>query len=340
MEYFRQRYINELNDEGPVKIRTVEWSTVEVFQSMDPEAYDADFVEWLGAAKEAAKDRAREFLTEYGCLQRFNWLSARCAQERVMPFVGAGLSCSAGYPLWGDFLRSLTADYAASRPELDEHLAAWRYEEAAQLMLDRMGAAIFDEAVQSTFGHRRRISGPVQLLPFVFRRGAITTNFDYVLNEVYNTAGNRFSLELAGNYLSEAPRRIGDQPHCLLRLHGEADTAIGRVLTRAEYEASYGAEGLYRDILRDTINSTSLLFLGCSLNIDRTIAALVELKAAARVATPRHFAFLPLTEGLDREARRTELGAADIHPIWYPPENHDQSIEDLLISLLEGGFHD
>ena len=84
MEYFRQRYINELNDEGPVKIRTVEWSTVEVFQSMDPEAYDADFVEWLGAAKEAAKDRAREFLTEYGCLQRFNWLSARCAQERVM----------------------------------------------------------------------------------------------------------------------------------------------------------------------------------------------------------------------------------------------------------------
>lgn len=124
---------------------------------MDPEAYDADFVEWLGAAKEAAKDRAREFLTEYGCLQRFNWLSARCAQERVMPFVGAGLSCSAGYPLWGDFLRSLTADYAASRPELDEHLAAWRYEEAAQLMLDRMGAAIFDEAVQSTFGHRRRI---------------------------------------------------------------------------------------------------------------------------------------------------------------------------------------
>ena len=72
-----------------------------------------------------------------------------------------------------------------------------------------MGAAIFDEAVQSTFGHRRRISGPVQLLPFVFRRGAVTTNFDYVLNEVYNTAGNRFSLELVAFLrLSETGRAM------------------------------------------------------------------------------------------------------------------------------------
>ncbi|SHF31479.1 Type I restriction modification DNA specificity domain-containing protein [Loktanella atrilutea] len=145
---------------------------------------------------------------------------------------------------------------------------------------------------------------------------------------------------LAGVNLREAPRRIGDHPHCLLRLHGEADTAIGRVLTREEYEANYGVEGSYREILRATINATSLLFLGCSLNVDRTIASLAELKGQARVATPRHYAFLPLTEGMDREARRAELGAADIHPIWYPPENHDQSIEDLLISLIEGGFHE
>ena len=341
MEYFRQRFIDELNDEGPVAIRTFEWPSVDVFKAMAPELYEGHFVDWLGAAKEVARDRAREFLTENGCLDRFNRLSEQCEHQRVMPFVGAGLSRSTGFPLWGDFLRSLTADFVACRPELEAHLAAWRYEDAAQLMRDRMGNDIFDEAVQNTFGHRRKtIAGPIQLLPMNFRRGAITTNFDYVLDKVYDEAGCRFDAMLAGANLREAPRRIGDHPHCLLRLHGEADTAIGRVLTREEYEANYGVAGSYREILRATINATSLLFVGCSLNVDRTIAALVELKDAAVVATPRHYAFLPLTEGLDREARRAELGAADIHPIWYPPENHDQAIEDLLISLMEGGFHD
>lgn len=341
MEYFRQRFIDELNDEGPVAIRTFEWPSVDVFKAMAPELYEGHFVDWLGAAKEAAKDRAREFLTENGCLDRFNRLSEQCEHQRVMPFVGAGLSRSTGFPLWGDFLQSLTTDFVACRPELEAHLAASRYEEAAQLMRDRMGNDIFDEAVQNTFGHRRKtIAGPIQLLPMCFRRGAITTNFDYVLDKVYDEAGCRFDGMLAGANLRDAPRRIGDHPHCLLRLHGEADTAIGRVLTREEYEANYGVAGSYREILRATINATSLLFIGCSLNIDRTIAALIEIKDAAVVATPRHYAFLPLTEGLDREARRAELGAADIHPIWYPPENHDQAIEDLLISLMEGGFHD
>ena len=95
-----------------------------------------------------------------------------------MPFVGAGLSRSTGFPLWGDFLLSLTADFAASRADLEAHLAAWRYEEAAQLMRDRMGNDIFDEAVQNTFGHRRKtIAGPIQLLPMNFRAPRFLTVF-------------------------------------------------------------------------------------------------------------------------------------------------------------------
>lgn len=341
MEYFRQRFIDELNDEGPVTVRSFEWPSDDVLKTMAPELYEGHFVDWLGTTKEAAKDRVREFLADYGCLNRFNRLSEQCNHQRVLPFVGAGLSRSTGFPLWGSFLQSLTADFVACRADLEAHLTAWRYEDAAQLMRDRMGADIFDEAVQSTFGYRRKaIAGPIQLLPLIFRRGAITTNFDYILDKVYDDAGLRFEAVFSGAHLREAPRRLGDSPHCLLRLHGEADTAIGRVLTRDEYEANYGVEGSYREVLGATINSTSLLFLGCSLSVDRTITALAELKREAVVATPRHYAFLPLVEGLDREARRAELGAADIHPIWYPPEDHDQAIEDLLISLIEGGFHD
>ena len=74
-------------------------------------------------------------------------------------------------------------------------------------------------------------------------------------------------------------------------LHGEADSAQGRVLTGGEYTACYGDGGIYRELLKLLIANTSLLFLGCSLSVDRTVLALREIKQAAIVETPRHYAF-------------------------------------------------
>ncbi len=322
-------------------MRSFEWPPADVLQTMAPRDYEAHFLDWVSSQKQNAKDRAREFLERFNCLDRFNRLHTQLDRQSVIPFVGAGLSRPTGFPLWGEFLEGLTADYPAIADQVRAHLAAFRYEEAAQLVLDRMGSDVFAEAVQNAFGSRIKVlKGPVQLLPLIFRRGCLTTNFDYVLSRIYEVSGCPLKGEFVGGRLNEAPRRLADEPHCLLRLHGEADSAQGRVLTGSEYSACYGDGGNYREILKLLLANTSLLFLGCSLSFDRTVHALREIKQAAVVEAPRHFAFLPLTEATDREVRRSELGQADIHPIWYPPQDHDQAIEDLLISLMEGGFHD
>lgn len=340
MEYFRQRFIEELNDEGLVSFRTFEWPPAEVLQTMAPHDYEAHFLDWAESQKQAAKDRAREFLGKYGCLERFNRLHVQLTQQSVLPVVGAGLSRPTGFPLWGAFLIGLTADYSAIENQIRNHLTNNQFEEAAQVLIERMGSEVFAEAIQNVFGSRRKpLKGPVQLMPYLFKRGCMTTNFDYVLNRVYEGSECRFKGEFMGDRLFEAPRRLADEPHCLIRLHGEAESAQGRVLASTEYEACYGELGKYREILKIIIGNSSLLFLGCSVSVDRTIEALREIKKSALVQTPRHFAFLPLGEEMDRESRRSELGQADIHPIWYPPEDHDQAIEDLLISLMEGGFH-
>ena len=340
MEYFRQRFIDELNDEGLVTVRTFEWPPAEVLQTMAPHDYEVHYLDWVESQKQAAKDRAREFLEKYGCLERFNRLHVQLTRQSVLPFVGAGLSRPTGFPLWGSFLIGLTADYSAIENQIRVHITNNKFEEAAQILIERMGSDVFSEAIQNVFGSRRKnLKGPIQLLPHIFTRGCLTTNFDYVLNRVYDGSDHRFKGEFTGDRLVEAPRRLADEPHCLIRLHGEAESAQGRVLTSNEYEACYGELGKYREILKIIIGNASLLFLGCSLSVDRTIDALQEIKRSALVQTPRHFAFLPLGEGMDRESRRREIGQADIHPIWYPPEDHDQAIEDLLISLMEGGFH-
>lgn len=341
MEYFRQRFIEELNDEGPVTVRTFEWLSANVLQTMAPKDYETHFLDWVSEQRAHAKDRAREFLERFGCLDRFNRLHTQLDNQNVIPFVGAGLSHATGFPLWGAFLSGLTSDYPAITPQVRDNLTRYEYEEAAQLVLNTMGQDVFAEAVENAFGSRlKTLKGPVQLLPLLFKRGCLTTNFDYVLNRVYEASDCRLKGEFAGARLSEAPRRLAAEPHCLLRLHGEADSAQGRVLTQDEYASCYGDDGTYRDLFKVLIANTSLLFLGCSLSVDRTVQTLRDIKQVAVVETPRHYAFLPLTDGIDREARRNELGQADIHPIWYPPEDHDQAIEDLLISLMDGGFHD
>lgn len=50
----------------------------------------------------------------------------------------------------------------------------------------------------------------------------------------------------------------------------------------------------------------------------------------------RHYAFLPVP-GSDAEkiARRDALIECNVYPIWYPTGTHDESIEALLLALME-----
>jgi hypothetical protein len=54
----------------------------------------------------------------------------------VIPFIGAGTSGGFDYPLWGPFLEGCAAT-EEERASVAKHVAAGRFEEAAQLLVDR-----------------------------------------------------------------------------------------------------------------------------------------------------------------------------------------------------------
>lgn len=115
-----------------------------------------------------------------------------------------------------------------------------------------------------------------------------------------------------------------------------------RVITRQEYEQTYANDITMQAVIDRLMANRHLLFLGCSLGVDRTVQAITELKQAAGPAYPQHFAFLPLYEDADREARRIELGAANITPIWFEDGvglDQSDSLEALLVTLAEGGLN-
>ena len=341
MEYFRDRFVQELNDEGEIEIRGVVFPRERVLREMDADAHQEVFNEWVDDAKRQAQERARDFLTASGCRERFNRLCQRVRRDSVLPWVGAGMSMPSGFPGWTNFLLELAAEAPEQADEIDQMLGASQFEEAAQAIADAANINILNENIENRFGLRpENPRGPILLLPQIFGSGCVTTNFDYTLEVAYEGYDRPFRLQFAGDALREAPRRAADERHCLFRIHGEANADQGRVLTRDEYNAAYGNEGTLEGVLNGLITNRSLLFMGASLSVDRTVMALGNLKDRADIQTPRHYAFLQVpNDNAEKTRRRRELERADIHPIWYPNDGeHDQHIEDLLICLMEGGY--
>ena len=339
MEYFRDRFITELNNEGDIEVAGQIWTRHQVLETMDSNAERAVFDDWVSEQKLGAKERCRSFLEEYGCLDRFNAMLARHRGGYVLPFVGAGMSVPSGCRPWGQFLLSLMNDAPAQIEQVKALLQDSAYEEAAQLVFEALGDGILAEEISAQLGnHDNRLDGPVRLLPNLFREEVLTTNFDYVLTRAYQTADHSFTREFKGKELREVTQRMANDPHCLLRLHGEADSVDARVLTLAEYQEAYGDNASLKGLLASLVGVRSFLFLGCSLSTDRTFSALREIRDEVGVGAVRHYAFLPFPGEDERNARRIELGQAEIHPIYYPPEGHDPHIEDLLITMMEGGF--
>ena len=307
---------------------------------MDEAAHRTVFTDWVDQTINSSKERAREFLQETGCLDRFRQLCHRQQQGNILPFVGAGMSVPSGFQFWGSFLKSLIPDAPHIQDEVGRLIGGGQYEEAAQLVRDTLGEGVITEEIHNRLGsHQNRSNGPVKLLPQIFTADVMTTNFDYVLSKTYEDSGNRFHDEICGAELRDAPRRMANDPHCLLRLHGAAESANGRVLTLEEYREHYENGGALPDVLSAVVGVRGFLFLGCSLQSDRTYSALCDLRTLAQVEPSPHYAFLSLPEE-GRLERRQFLAEAGIHPIYYPVGEHDQSIEDLLITMHEGGLAD
>ena len=341
MEYLKESFHDELCNEsnlyvqdGKIIIRGRNWAPEDILQAMSEEVYKDVFKEWLADRKQDMLGRADSIIQAFDQADRFAMLKAAFKRGAVVPFVGAGMSESSGYPGWRKFLLRLRGETAIAEDDFIQQLGRGEYEEAAQRLADALGVG-FNEEVENSFGVERNVFGPVQLFPYVFDTAVITTNFDSVLKRCYENVVQPFAETIPGHEAQELPRFLGANQRVLVKIHGRALSGKGRVLTKTEYDAAYGNNMPH---IVQTICSRTLLFLGCSLTVDRLLLEVkrfVETNGHDHV--PRHYAFVssPATEDARRK-RKTELAQFNIYPIWYPSGEHDDSIEALLYLLSDG----
>lgn len=333
---FNEELLAEIEDKT-VNIAGSSFTPYSILEDMDPSGYDNAFSEWCSQRKEELLMKADEILGLHDNRRRFIQLRNFYRNGVVIPFIGAGMSIPSGYPGWTEFLWQLRNETRVSEEYLNSLLYQGQYEEAAQILADDMPAGSFDEAIENTFGHDEYLEGPIQLLPSIFNTSVITTNLDDVIKRCYDAADLSFSETLLGADDRELPRYLGQGNRVLVKLHGKANSSRNRVLTYSEYKENYGNPPCLQNTI-EAISTKTLLFLGCSLVVDRTIQTLTQLVGEkGHDVTIRHYAFLSIGEDEDRLARRDKLVNANIFPIWYPAdEDHDKCIEALFQKLIEG----
>src|SRR5205085_9726816 len=196
----------------------------------------------------------------------------------------------------------------------------------AELIVTKASFNYLDDTLKRVFDHSR-IPRPiaqcaVRYLPFIARGPVLTTNFDRVLEASFGDAQRPFAEIFHGASIREASHAIQFDEPFLLKLHGDYKTSEHRILTLSQYTEEYGnSDPAQADldlalptVLGQALGSRPLLFLGCSLKIDRTLTVISRI--ARKYSGTVHFALLSDSE--NTPDRIGQLYLRNIRPLFFP----------------------
>lgn len=335
---FREALSASINDDGQIEFPSsgFQMTPVEALLS-DDKAYKSEFAAWLNDVwLDRHRQRLKGLLALHGNERRYKDLCGAISRGNAVPAVGSGMSAPSGLLLWRQFLEQLRSYTSVEPIALAALLDDGKYEEAADILAADMGKPLFDERVEHEFRveHPSALCGAVRLLPELFPHLVITTNLDDVLENVYASSDKRLDEVLAGRDVERYRQLHGKGRTVLLKLHGDCRKDDGRVLGVKEYDEAYAAGSAARDALALIYRTRPVLWVGCSLSVDRTVQLVGEI-VGSDSGTPRHFAFLQLpADDATRVSRERELAKRHIFPVWYDGD-HDDAIETLLVGVLD-----
>jgi hypothetical protein len=262
----------------------------------------------------------------------------------ITPFIGAGMSVPFGFLAWRPFLESLAPD-GVVKQQLAELLARGEFEAGAELVENSRGKVAFQAALEDAFGlHRLPKALPpsaVLQLPRLCSGPVLTTNFDPVLEKVFENARRPLGKPILGMDVTAIRSAFAESRRVLVKLHGNVGS---RVLTWSDYEKAYHDREPLKAILRFVMTVRPLLFLGSSLENDRTVRVLEvlaeDLRRQKAEGLLEHFAILarPRDEA-EFIARCKKLNRLGILPIWYPSGKHEM-VADILAILATTAGHE
>ena len=146
----------------------------------------------------------------------------------VIPFLGAGISAPLKYRQWGDFLYGVARENlgGTNLSAVEVAIATEDYLRAADAIAKALGERDFQLAIAEEFTDDRLRnvdlrSGALGYVPLISAGPVITTNFDRVIEHVFEAAGRRFEDRIYGANPDEVIPAIQQNRLVLWKIHGD-----------------------------------------------------------------------------------------------------------------------
>jgi NAD-dependent SIR2 family protein deacetylase len=265
--------------------------------------------------------------------QRFDQLVSCLLEDSVVPFIGAGVSVAGGFPTWKDHLRQQGKTAGIAADTIEAHLAKGEYEAVIETIESTRGADVFAQEIRDAFSKTGSLEDITLRISELFSDTLITTNYDHLLEQCFDIGPGEEVQVINSTGAMEQP---DPDKVTIIKLHGDILAPQRCILGKNQYDEAYGKTDIdltkpIPKLLRYHYTTSSLLFIGCSLNNDRTIQVFKAVKAAIGDGDrPEHFSIEQAPENVtDLIARNAELLGLGITSIWYPKGEYDK-VEAIL----------
>jgi tetratricopeptide (TPR) repeat protein len=260
--------------------------------------------------------------------RNINELTSYIKNAKIVPFIGAGLSKFAGYPLWSEFLDNIFEEYK-DRERIksiisDPNFKKFTCTMKASLLKKNMGQALIVREIIDAFKDKERerehfLNQPVWILPDLFNGLILTTNFDKLIERVYDL---QWKTHIATCSVSDINRLDNIRNDIILyKLHGTIDEPGKIILTQEDYIEHYKEGSPHYSILNKHVSGKNILFIGCGLTGDEELIPFYK--------DSFNFAIYPCSSQKDTEENEFKLSAKNIIPILFP-ENDFSYIKYIL----------
>ena len=270
----------------------------------------------------------------------YNALKSQLESNSIIPIIGAGLSCWAGYPLWGSLLKKVAekSNNDKLKQDVNKLIEDYEYEKAADTLEKFFKENRFmrkvNEVISSVNPDESKRPPFHQQLKKLFKAPFVTTNYDKLLETLL---GASFVVNPQDPFNEAAINsHLQNKKHFIIKLHGTVDDPTHMILTKKSYNKVYGDNSEEPDktlslprTLETVFKSSFPLFLGCSLDKDRTCAVFkncVGTTGFALVEMPDNQA--------DFDEKDAQLDDMNLQVIWYPHGQHE-AVEVLINQLAE-----
>lgn len=241
---------------------------------------------------------------------------------KLVPFIGAGLSASAGLPTWRKLLETLGREANLDQKERDDLLSMDARDAGAVLEhcigggrgLDRALRKLFAEEAPPSLGHCLLASLPIN--------EAATTNYDSMFEKAWEAATGQLPAVIPRDPATSSPR-------WLLKLHGDvADPTRPLVLSRDQYFELERTSGAIAAVVQAMLLTRHLLLVGYGLQDETFHRIAYEVRLIQSTPSTRIVASASQgarESGDDDPPSSTRLGTALVigpiglfHEVWKP----------------------